>query len=117
MVGLEPPDTFSSRRHTWRGKNTFLPMSRAAPNKPSLTQRVGHPPIPECQKNVLQAFTFASQAVFDLRYLDGRARRRGAAERSDGGRPADWPFGHGSQGDAIGILNCARLVRDAEALG
>jgi hypothetical protein len=32
------------------------------------------------------------------------------------GNPADWPFGHGPQGDAIRILNFIRLVRDAAAL-
>jgi len=36
------------------------------------------------------------------------------AQRSDpkSGDPADWPTGHGPQGDAIRIYNYARLVRD-----
>ena len=36
------------------------------------------------------------------------------AQRSDpkSGNPADYPFGHGPQGDAIRIYNYARLVRD-----
>jgi hypothetical protein len=40
------------------------------------------------------------------------------AQRSDpkAGDPADWPFGHGPQGDAIRIFNFVRLVRDAEPL-
>ena len=40
------------------------------------------------------------------------------AQRSDPkeGDPADWPYGHGPQGDAIRILNFVRLVRDAEDL-
>jgi hypothetical protein len=40
------------------------------------------------------------------------------AQRSDPkeGDLADWPSGHGPQGDAIRILNFVRLVRDAEAL-
>jgi hypothetical protein len=39
------------------------------------------------------------------------------AQRSDpkSGDPADWPTGHGPQGDAIRIYNAVRLVRDAEA--
>jgi hypothetical protein len=38
------------------------------------------------------------------------------AQRSDpkSGNPADWPFGHGPQGDEIRIYNYVRLVRDAE---
>ena len=38
------------------------------------------------------------------------------AQRSDpkAGDPADWPTGHGPQGDAIRIYNYVRLVRDAE---
>jgi len=38
------------------------------------------------------------------------------AQRSDpkAGNPADYPTGHGPQGDAIRILNYVRLVRDAE---
>ena len=37
------------------------------------------------------------------------------AQRSDpkSGDPADYPYGHGPQGDAIRIYNYARLVRDA----
>jgi len=37
------------------------------------------------------------------------------AQRSDpkSGDPADWPYGHGPQGDAIRIYNYVRLVRDA----
>ena len=37
------------------------------------------------------------------------------AQRSDpkSGDPADWPTGHGPQGDAIRIYNYVRLVRDA----
>lgn len=37
------------------------------------------------------------------------------AQRSDPktGNPADWPTGHGPQGDAIRIYNYVRLVRDA----
>ncbi len=39
------------------------------------------------------------------------------AQRSDPkeGNPADWPTGHGPQGDAIRIYNYVRLVRDADA--
>jgi len=38
------------------------------------------------------------------------------AQRSDpkSGDPADWPTGHGPQGDAIRIYNYARLVHDAD---
>jgi hypothetical protein len=38
------------------------------------------------------------------------------AQRSDpkSGDPADWPTGHGPQGDAIRIYNYVRLVRDSE---
>ncbi len=38
------------------------------------------------------------------------------AQRSDPkiGDPADWPYGHGPQGDVIRIYNYVRLVRDAE---
>jgi len=38
------------------------------------------------------------------------------AQRSDpkSGNPADWPFGHGPQGDEIRIYNYVRLVRDAD---
>ncbi len=38
------------------------------------------------------------------------------AQRSDpkAGDPADWPTGHGPQGDAIRIYNYVRLVRDAD---
>jgi hypothetical protein len=38
------------------------------------------------------------------------------AQRSDPkrGDPADWPTGHGPQGDAIRIYNYVRLVRDAD---
>ncbi len=38
------------------------------------------------------------------------------AQRSDpkAGDPADWPYGHGPQGDAIRIYNFVRLVRGAE---
>lgn len=38
------------------------------------------------------------------------------AQRSDPkqGNPADWPTGHGPQGDAIRIYNYVRLVRDAD---
>jgi hypothetical protein len=38
-------------------------------------------------------------------------------QRSDpkSGDPADWPTGHGPQGDAIRIYNYVRLVRDVEA--
>jgi hypothetical protein len=37
------------------------------------------------------------------------------AQRSDpkAGDPADYPTGHGPQGDAIRIYNFARVVRDA----
>ncbi len=37
------------------------------------------------------------------------------AQRSDPktGDPADWPYGHGPQGDVIRIYNFVRLVRDA----
>jgi hypothetical protein len=37
------------------------------------------------------------------------------AQRSDpkSGDPADWPHGHGPQGDVIRIYNYVRLVRDA----
>ncbi|MBN1199098.1 MAG: DUF1566 domain-containing protein [Bacteroidales bacterium] len=39
------------------------------------------------------------------------------AQRSDPkqGDPANWPFGHGPQGDVIRIFNYVRLVRDAGA--
>jgi hypothetical protein len=39
------------------------------------------------------------------------------AQRSDPkrGDPADWPTGHGPQGDAIRIYNHVRLVRDADS--
>ena len=39
------------------------------------------------------------------------------AQRSDpkSGDPADWPTGHGPQGDAIRIYNVVRLVRDADS--
>ncbi|MFZ5451239.1 MAG: DUF1566 domain-containing protein [Thermodesulfobacteriota bacterium] len=38
------------------------------------------------------------------------------AQRSDpkSGNPADYPYGHGPQGDAIRIYNYVRLVRDAK---
>jgi hypothetical protein len=38
------------------------------------------------------------------------------AQRSDpkSGDPADWPSGHGPQGDAVRIYNYVRLVRDSE---
>jgi len=38
------------------------------------------------------------------------------AQRSDPkiGNPADYPQGHGPQGDAIRIYNYVRLVRDAK---
>ncbi|MEW6363805.1 MAG: DUF1566 domain-containing protein [Acidobacteriota bacterium] len=38
------------------------------------------------------------------------------AQRSDpkSGDPGDYPYGRGPQGDAIGILNFVRLVRDAD---
>ncbi len=38
------------------------------------------------------------------------------AQRSDPktGNPADWPHGHGPQGDVIRIYNYVRLVRDAD---
>lgn len=38
------------------------------------------------------------------------------AQRSDPkvGDPADWPYGHGPQGDVIRIYNYVRCVRDAE---
>ena len=38
------------------------------------------------------------------------------AQRSDpkSGDPADWPTGHGPQGDAIRIYNYVQLVRDAD---
>jgi hypothetical protein len=38
------------------------------------------------------------------------------AQRSDpkAGDPANWPTGHGPQGDAIRIYNYVRLVRDAD---
>lgn len=41
------------------------------------------------------------------------------AQRSDpkAGDPADYPTGHGPQGDAIRIYNYVRLVRDAGADG
>ena len=40
------------------------------------------------------------------------------AQRSDPkfGDPADWPTGHGPQGDAIRIYNCVRLVRDVSGM-
>jgi hypothetical protein len=40
------------------------------------------------------------------------------AQRSDPkvDNPADWPYGHSPQGDAIRTLNFVRLVRDAEPL-
>jgi hypothetical protein len=40
------------------------------------------------------------------------------AQRSDpkSGDPADYPYGHGPQGDAIRIYNYVRLVRDADVV-
>jgi len=39
------------------------------------------------------------------------------AQRSDPkvGDPANWPYGHGPQGDVIRIFNYVRLVRDADS--
>jgi hypothetical protein len=41
------------------------------------------------------------------------------AQRSDPklGDPAEWPYGHGPQGDAIRIYNYVRCVRSANARG
>ncbi len=41
------------------------------------------------------------------------------AQRSDPkvGDPANWPYGHGPQGDVIRIFNFVRLVRDTESGG
>jgi len=51
-------------------------------------------------------------------YMDGAWRdvHGAGAQRSDPktGDPADWPTGHGPQGDAIRIYNFVRLVRDVE---
>ena len=54
-----------------------------------------------------------------LGYMFGWTDVHGAGcQRSDpkAGDPADWPTGHGPQGDAIRIYNYVRCVRDATAV-
>ena len=61
---------------------------------------------------------FASYVSFGraMGYMDGAWRdvHGAGAQRSDPkiGDPADYPYGHGPQGDAIRILNYVRPVRD-----
>ena len=95
-------------------------------NVTAITNEAGQTDYPAYWSSTTHANWTTNSGTFGVYVAFGRAMgymndtwidvHGAGAQRSDpkSGDPADWPTGHGPQGDAIRIYNYVRLVRDAD---